>query len=176
MSCPSVSHVCSPGTASPVKLLLSRQMVKKYLEISGAPCAAIICRKHIAVVRGCVTSGLPNTGQGSPGTVGTGTAPLRVCGRAGAAAGAQRARRFYLTFTNRSCHPVLGVFRALTGKTSHPASSGTNWSFPVLEAFITKLLLSSFSYLIRAELCNLSLSQALMESAFFSYFCETGGK
>lgn len=37
----------SPGTASPVKLLLSRQMVKKYLETSGAPCAAIICHNHI---------------------------------------------------------------------------------------------------------------------------------
>lgn len=152
-------------------------MVKKYLETSGAPCAATITSlTRLTGVRGLVTSGLWNIGQKSPGTVGIAIAPLQVCSRAGSFAGAKHARRFYLTFTNRSCHSVLGVFRALTGKTSHPVSSGTNWSFPVLEAFLTKLFLSSFSYLICAELCSLSLSQALMESAFFSYFCETHGK
>lgn len=122
----------------------------------------------LAGVRGHVTSGLWRTGTGQ---LGPGTA-LSLCSRAGAAAGAKLARRFYLTFTNGSCHSLLGVFWALAGKTSHPVSSRTNWSFPVLEAFITKLFLSSSSHLTWAELCSLSLSQALRESAFFSNFCE----
>lgn len=92
-------------------------------------------------------------GAGLTWSLGMRTAP-QVCRRDGSAAGAKHARRFYLTFTNRSCHSLLGAVRALTGKTSHPVSSGTNWSFPVLEAFITKLFLSSFSYLTWAELCS----------------------
>lgn len=135
-----VSHVCFPGITYPVKLLLSRRMLKSHLETAGAPCAAVSCHKHITPAhcshRPCHLR-VPNTGlQDPPGAVGTGTAPLPA---ASAAAADKRARRFSLTFTNRSCHSLLGVFWALTGKTSRPVSSGTNWSFPVLEAFLTKL-------------------------------------
>lgn len=123
----------SPGIAHCVQLQLSRRMLKKYLGTSGAPCAAMSCHKHITSPAHCVTAVSPRAEhrQGSPGTA-------ALCSGAGAAAGDKRARRSHLTFTNRSCHSLLGVFWAPTGKTSRPVSSGTNWWFPALEAFIAQ--------------------------------------